>query len=69
MLCGWFRRRSGETDADVCHDGTVLAHEYRVQVDLGDLGDVLDHGVDPVQELGEGRHVQRGDWRYPVSSR
>src|ERR1017187_7278796 len=49
-----------EADADVGDDSAVLADEYRVQVKLGDLGDVLDHGTDPVQDLGERRHVQRG---------
>ena len=57
LAVGW---SSGEADADVGDDGAVPADEYRVQVKLGDLGDVLDHGADPVQQLGEGRHVQRG---------
>jgi hypothetical protein len=60
LAVGW---SSGEADADVGDDGAVLADEDRVQVELGDLGDVLDHGADPVQQLGEGRHVQRGGIR------
>ena len=66
VTVGW---SFAEADADVGDDGAVLADEYRVQVKLGDLGDVFDHGTDPVQELRERRDVQRGDWRYPVSSR
>ena len=57
LAVGW---SSGEADADVGDDGAVPADEYRVQVKLGDFGDVLDHGADPVQELGEGCHVQPG---------
>ncbi len=63
------RRSSGEADADVGDDRAVLADEYRVQVELGDLGDVLDHGADPVQQLGEGGHVQRRGLAVSVSSR
>jgi len=59
----------GEADADVGDDDAVLPDEHRVEVELADLGDVLDHGADPVQQLGEGRHVQRRGLRYPVSSR
>jgi hypothetical protein len=53
---GWL---PGEADADVGDDGAVLSDEHRVEVEFGDLGDVLHHGADPVQQLGEGRHVQR----------
>ena len=52
-------RLTGEADADVGGDGAVLADEYRVEVELGDLGDVFDHVADPVQQFGEGGHVQR----------
>ena len=58
-----------EADADVGDDSAVPADEYRVQVELGDLGDVLDHGADPVQQLGKAATSSGGDWRYPVSSR
>ena len=44
----------GEGDAGVGDDRAALADEHRVQVELGDLGDVLDHGADPVRQLGEG---------------
>ena len=52
-------RLTGEADADVGGDGAVLADEYRVEVELCDLGDVFDHVADPVQQFGEGGHVQR----------
>ena len=50
---------TGKADADVGGDGAVLADEYRVEVELCDLGDVFDHVADPVQQFGEGGHVQR----------
>ena len=56
VAVGW---SYAEADADVGDDGAVLADEYRVQVKFGAFGDVLDHGTDPVQQLGERRHVQR----------
>jgi hypothetical protein len=39
----------GEADADVGDDGAVLPDEDWVEVEFGDLRDVLDHGADPVQ--------------------